>query len=231
MNSEEVIIFGASSGIGLATACMLAAKQHKVIAVSRQAEKNRKLMVTANIKPVNLDFSDRETVESLFQQHPDIKHIALSVSAELIFGPLKELDMVAVKNAYERIWNYLAIIQLGLKFLPTLNSVTLVSGAIARKNIPGILAVKLPTVSIHEIVRLLAKEIAPIRINAISPGPTNTALYDKFPNKESIMSDMKENNPLKRIAEPDEIAEAIAFVIHNQNITGAIIDIDGGEGL
>jgi NAD(P)-dependent dehydrogenase (short-subunit alcohol dehydrogenase family) len=231
MNNEDVIIFGASSGIGFSTACLLEAKQYKVIAVSRNAERNKELVAATNIKPVNLDVSNIEEIESLFKQHQNIKHIVLSISAELIFSPLKELDIATVKNAYERIWNYLAIIQSGLKFLPALSSVTLVSGSIARKNISGTLGVKLPTVSIHEIVRLLAKEIAPIRINAISPGPTNTALYDKFPNKETIMRDMKENNPLKRIAEPDEIAEAIAFVIHNKNMTGAIIDIDGGDGL
>lgn len=81
------------------------------------------------------------------------------------------------------------------------------------------------------MAKTLAIELAPIRVNVVSPGVTNTPLYNGFINKETMLQDIVNGLPLKRLADPFEIANAVLFTTLNKNLTGAIIDIDGGESL
>jgi len=72
----------------------------------------------------------------------------------------------------------------------------------------------------------LAKELAKygVRVNAIAPGPVDTGLLN-----EEIKEKLKELAPLKRIAEPEEIAHAAKFLIENKYVTGEVLDVNGGR--
>ncbi len=71
-------------------------------------------------------------------------------------------------------------------------------------------------------------ELAPIRINAVSPGVTDTPLYG---DNRKILLDFVQNDPLKRVATSEEIAQVIYFVSNHPQMTGAIVSCDGGAHL
>lgn len=123
------------------------------------------------------------------------------------------------------------MIKTAIQKLSNLESFIFISGSIYKKNIPSTLIPKITCVAINEMVKTLALEIVPVRINVVSPGVTNTPLYDVFENKTEMLSEMANNVPLKRVATSEEIAEAIMLVLSNKNMTGAIIDCDGGATL
>ena len=82
-------------------------------------------------------------------------------------------------------------------------------------------------------MRSLALELAPRRVNAISPGITDTPFYSRMPDatKEERFAEMESSLPVGRIGRPCDIAEGIRFLICNEFTTGTTLDVDGGARL
>ena len=231
MNTHyDVIIFGGSSGIGLASALLFKSQNLSVLSISRNAELKTQLR-DAKIDAINCNITSQTAIKELFTKLQSVKHIVLTVSSEMYFESINNLNIDKAKEVYDKVWHYISIIQESLNHFDDLESITLISGAIADTNAPDTIALKLLASSTNQIAKTLAVEIAPIRINAVAPGITNTPLFDAFDNKEQMINDFANGTPLKRVAQPKEIAEAISFVTLNKNMTGAIINIDGGAVL
>jgi NAD(P)-dependent dehydrogenase (short-subunit alcohol dehydrogenase family) len=79
----------------------------------------------------------------------------------------------------------------------------------------------------------MAVELAPIRVNVVRPGIVDTPLLDRLvPNgREQVMEAMAKRVPLGRVAQPEEIADGILFLMTNQYVTGSTLTIDGGSSL
>ncbi len=226
----DVVVFGGTSGIGLASSLGFKKRGFSVLSVSRNANSTQNIK-NHDILVKDLNILDIDLTTKFIAGIQSVKHVILSVSMPLQFDKLKDLMISDAKHSYEQIWAYLAIIQEFCKKTNAPESITVVSGAIAKTNAKGTIALKLKASTLNEIVKTLAVELAPIRINAISPYATYTPLYDQFENKEQMFIDMANAIPLKRIASPDEIADAVIFATLNKNVTGSIIDIDGGSSL
>ncbi|MCE3269142.1 MAG: Short chain dehydrogenase [Burkholderiales bacterium] len=230
MNNYDVLVFGGSSGIGLASAIEFSKNNLYVLSLSRNATASDELK-TKGIAAMNYNILDTAVLPTLLQTTPLVKHIVLTTLFPLPWGLLKDIDICESKNYFEQLWSYLLIIKEACNSLRHLESITVISGAISKNNKAGTINVKLMASSLNEVAQTLAVEIAPIRINVVAPGLVDTPLYDSMTNKEQIFNEFKSNVPLQRVGQPDEIAKAIFFVASNKNMTGAIIHIDGGATL
>jgi len=88
--------------------------------------------------------------------------------------------------------------------------------------------------AIEGLTRSLAAELSPsVRVNALAPSLTNTNLASRFLNTEEKLNFQSEKNPLKKIGEAKDIAEAAEFLLTPRSswITGQIIHIDGGDSV
>ncbi len=80
--------------------------------------------------------------------------------------------------------------------------------------------------------RTLARELAPIRVNVLSPGFVDTPAYDAMPaDAANLYRRMAEAAPIGRIGAADELADAVVFLLGNGFTTGAVLDVDGGRRL
>jgi NAD(P)-dependent dehydrogenase (short-subunit alcohol dehydrogenase family) len=201
------------------------------LGVASRSAASRANVKELGIAAVDFDITDSNALDHLINQYPSIQHLIITSSAPLLFQNVAELELNAARQSFEKFWNYLAVIQAFTNNVKTLQSVTIVSGAIAKKNLPGILIPKVTHQALNDMVKVLALEFAPIRINAISPGPTDTALYDDAEDRKTLLDNMAKDVPLKRIAHSNEVAAAIVFAVTNKNMTGSIIDVDGGAHL
>jgi len=112
-------------------------------------------------------------------------------------------------------------------------SFVLFSGVAAAKIAVGTLGVAMTNAAADTLIRSLALELAPIRVNAISPGVIDTGAWDALgeKGKADYFADISTRNPARRIGTPDDIAAAVLFALTNTFLTGQTLHIDGGEPL
>jgi NAD(P)-dependent dehydrogenase (short-subunit alcohol dehydrogenase family) len=117
--------------------------------------------------------------------------------------------------------------------MPSDGSFVFFSGSSARKPAAGMLAVGATNAAVDAVTRSLAVELAPIRVNAISPGTIDTGAYDALGEqaKTALFAARAASNPARRIGSADDIAAAVVFALTTPFMTGVSLAIDGGEPL
>jgi NAD(P)-dependent dehydrogenase (short-subunit alcohol dehydrogenase family) len=112
-------------------------------------------------------------------------------------------------------------------------SFTLFSGVAATRIAVGTLAVAITNGAADILARSLALELAPIRVNAVSPGVIDTGAWDAFgeQGKADYFADIAARNPARRIGTVADIADGVLFAMTNTFLTGVTLHIDGGEPL
>ena len=137
--------------------------------------------------------------------------------------------MQGYRNSFHKLWGYANVIRYGIKNLSKNGNVVLVSGSPARKPKPGFVAVSSAGGAVEAFVRAITHELAPIRINLISPGVIDTPMSPlKGKARKDFYKNATKDNIIKRAGTANEVAKAIIFAIENEFITGTTIDIDGG---
>jgi NAD(P)-dependent dehydrogenase (short-subunit alcohol dehydrogenase family) len=117
--------------------------------------------------------------------------------------------------------------------MPEDGSFVFFSGSSARKPAGGMLAVGATNAAVDALTRGLAVELAPIRVNAISPGTIDTGAYDALgeEKKAELFAARAATSPARRVGRPEEIAEAVVFALGSTFLTGVSLGVDGGEPL
>lgn len=213
---SKVLIVGGSSGIGLATAELFSKNQHEVVSISR------------NTTP-SLDFANETAVKAFFESHTDFDYVIVTATMPLAMGSFLSINLKDAKTFFDKFWGIAYVIRYAAEYSKHLKAISVVSGAAADKRGAPFTFLATNGVAIHALIESLAVELAPLRINAISPGLTRTPLYGETPRE--TLQEWADASPLKRLASADEIAEVIHFVTVHPQMTGAIIAVDAGARL
>jgi len=226
---KKAVVFGGTSGIGLATAKMLAEGGATVIAISRNPSKVGQL--PAGITTQSCDVRDAASMETLFNKlAPFDILVSAATGGDRAIGPFLEMDMEGFKGSFDKLWGYANVVRYGAKHLTDGGSITLVSGAPARNCRPGQIALSSVGSAVEAMARAAAREVAPrIRINIVSPGTIDTPMISvQGAEREELYNKITQNNLIPRSGTADEVAEGIMFVIKNEFVTGTTVDVDGG---
>ena len=231
LHGKNVVIIGGTSGIGLATAVMAQAAGANVWAASRTQEK---ISQAAALHPLirfsQVDTHDPDGLKALFASVGPIDHlVGAATGATRTTAPFMDQTDDQVRAAFDKFWGYTHVVRTGVPFLSETASITLVSGTPARRCNPGMISVSCTGCAVEGLVRALAKELAPRRVNAVAPGIIDTPMFDHFGDKKSAtMAAIGKGMPLGRVGLPEEVAEALILAMANHYMTGVVIDIDGG---
>ena len=157
-------------------------------------------------------------------------------AATLLFSPKLAGDSSAMKEAIDtRFWGSYYVAKYAAPKMAEDGSITFTTGTAARKPIPGGAVVSASCGAVEALARALALELAPIRVNTVAPGLTDTPLHERMAgSKERAakrIADGAARLPLKRAGRPEDIAEAVLFLMKNRFITGITLTIDGGHML
>lgn len=230
---KNVVIIGGTAGIGLATAMAAADAGATVWAAGRsQAHRERAEQLSEGRFQVRqADTHDEEQLKALFDEAGKIDHlVSAAIGGERTLKPFLEQTEAQFKAAYDKLWGYAKVVRTGVDYLPKEGSITLVSGSPARKIVPAQSALSCVGASVENLVRCLAVEVAPIRVNVVSPGTVDTAMFDWMgEEKEEKLKAATASNLIKRPGRPEEIAAGILFVMSNEFVTGTTVDVDGGR--
>ena len=225
---KKAIVFGGTSGIGLSATQMLSDKGANVIALSRNPDKLKNIPKNVTTKKMNV--LDRDALEKFFQEVGEYDILVNSATGGArAVGPFLSMDLDGYRASFDKLWGYTNVVRYGTKFLKDNGNIVLVSGSPARKCRPGQIAISSVGGAVEAFARGIAPEIAPKRINIVSPGIIDTPMSPlQGKEREDYYKNTTNNNLIPRAGTPDEVATGIIFAIENEFITGTTIDIDGG---
>ena len=225
---KKAIIFGGTSGIGLAAAKQLAALGAEVIAISRNPDKAGDLPDGISLR--QCDTLDRHAMQALFKECApfDILISAATGGARAV-GPFLEMDMDGYQGSFAKLWGYANVVRYGTEHMSEDGSIVLVSGAPARNTKPGQVAIGSVGGAVEAMVRAVAPEIAPRRLNVVSPGQIDTPMVAlEGDARKEFYDKMTAGHIIPRAGTADEVAMGIVFMVQNDFVTGTTIDVDGG---
>ena len=228
--NKKIVIAGGTSGIGLATAQLFAAAKASVTVTGRNQEKLR-AAEQAGFKTAGVDSSNRSAIDAFFKAHGPIDHLVIAVSGSKGAGNFKDLSLDTLREGFEqKFWAQLHTIQAALPYMQTGGSITLITAISAIAELPGVSGLAAINGALELMVPILAKELKPLRINAVSPGVVDTSWWDFLPQeaRQATFAQFSTQIAVGRVAQPDEIAQAILFVAGNGYMTGKVIGCDGG---
>ena len=232
LENKKVVVMGATSGIGLATAIAAKAEGAQVWGLSRTAEKvSRAAAGHPDIEFQQLDTHDIAGLNAFFDQLGQIDHlVGAATGADRTMAPFIEQTDEQFREAFNKFWGYCNLVRQAVPHLTPQGSITLVSGIPARKCNPGMSSISCTGAAVEALTRALALELSPRRVNAVAPGIIDTAMFDRFGDKKpAALEQMGKNIPLGRVGQADEVASAIIQTMVNSYMTGTILDVDGGS--
>ncbi len=228
IQGKKAIVFGGSSGIGLATTKQLIEKGATVIAVSRNPDKAGDM--PAGVTLAACDVTDEAAVAKMLDEHaPYDILVSAATGGARAAGPFLEMDMEGYKGSFAKLWGYANVVRHGAKHVPDNGAIVLVSGSPARKCKPGQVAISSVGGAVEALVRAIARELSPRRINVVSPGTIDTPMVAlEGDARREMYENVTKNNLIPRPGKPEEVAQGIIFVIENDFVTGTTVDVDGG---
>ena len=230
---KNVVIIGGTAGIGLAAAIAASDLGANVWAAGRSEGhiESAKAISNGKFEVRQADTHDAEALEAIFKEVGTIDHlVSAAVGGERTLKPFLEQTEDQFKAAYDKLWGYGKVVRTGAPYLAEDGSRTLVSGSPARKINPSQSALSCVGASVENMVRCLAVEMAPIRVNVVSPGTVDTAMFDWMGDeKGGKLSAMTAGHLIKRAGSSEEVAAGMIFVMQNNFVTGTTVDVDGGR--
>ena len=230
---QRILIIGGSNGMGLAAARQLAAMQAEVLIVGRTQEKLDQALcsIEGRASGYVADFTDAEALNALFQRIGHIDHLVLAASAHAAWGPFSSITASMLRSTLEgKLLGYWQALQAALPHLRRDGSVVMLSGAASRTAMPGTAGLAAVNGAITQMAQTLARELAPLRVNVVSPGLVDTPAYDALPAdaKAGMFAGAAKSLPVGRTGTSEDIAQAIVYLLANGFTTGAVLDVDGG---
>ncbi|SJZ63021.1 NAD(P)-dependent dehydrogenase, short-chain alcohol dehydrogenase family [Chitinophaga eiseniae] len=232
--NSRVIIAGGSSGIGLATAALLIAENARVTITGRSEERLQEAARSVPAATAVLDSNDRSALDRFFAALGSIDHLVIALSGAKGAGMFRDLPLDDLRAGFEgKFWPQLQTLQAALPYMHAGGSITLITAISAIAKNPGTAGLAAINGGLEAMVPGLAKELQPLRINAVSPGVVDTPWWNFLPAdvKADTFSTYAGQLPTGKIATAADIAEAVLFLMRNSNTTGTILRCDGGFSL
>jgi NAD(P)-dependent dehydrogenase (short-subunit alcohol dehydrogenase family) len=233
---KRVVILGGSSGIGLAVAEHASSQGANVVVVSSNPERIQKAVESlgGSAEGQTADLSDECSVAALFTRLGPLDHLVFTAGDSLQLNELADTDLTQARRAFElRYWSALAAVKYASPHIRKGGSIVLTTGIAGLRPQKGWVIAASVCGTIEALTRALAVELAPIRVNAVSPGVVRTNLWQNMPaaERENLFESVGKSLPVGRVGEADDIAQAYLFLMQEGFSTGQTVVVDGGTVL
>lgn len=225
---KKIVVVGGSSGIGLATAELAKQEGADVVIASRSAAKLDPVAERLKVTAIPVDVTSDQSVAELFRRAGPVDHVVLT-AAQLRTGPFKTVAMEDVRATMEaKFWGAWRVAR-EAEIRPG-GSLTLVTGFLSVRPRPNSAIIGAANGALESLARALALELAPVRVNAVSPGVIDTPIRAAMPEaaRKEMLAKTAAALPVGRVGMAEDIARQIASFMANGFATGSIVYIDGG---
>jgi NAD(P)-dependent dehydrogenase (short-subunit alcohol dehydrogenase family) len=233
LNGKHIVILGGTAGIGLAVAEAAVRDGARVVVASSNRARVDKALAQLGHGATGhaVDLRSEPAVRALFERLGSIDHLVFTAGEELVLGRLAELGLDKARQFFElRYWGALAAVKAAYPYLARDGSIVLTSGAAGHRPHPGFVIGASICAAMEAVARTLAVELAPIRVNVVTPGYVDTELWSNVPAdaRKQMFRDAAAKLPAGRIGTPADVAEHYLGFMRGRYVTGQALIVDGG---
>jgi NAD(P)-dependent dehydrogenase (short-subunit alcohol dehydrogenase family) len=233
LEGKSVLVLGRETGIARAVTLLARSEGARVVVAGRDRAKLAAAHDDPDITAETVDITDDHSIAALAERVGPVDHVVSTASARAR-GKLADLDREKLQLSFDT--KVIGPTMLAKHFAPQMNesgSFVLFSGVNAFKVNVSYLGVAITNGAVDFLTPSLAVELAPTRVNTISPGVIDTGAWDSLgeDGKRHYFAHVSDSNPARRIGTSDDVACAVLFAMTNSFMSGVTLKIDGGEPL
>lgn len=233
LDGKTIVIFGGSSGIGLATAQAAAAEGANVVIASGNQSRIDLALTTLpkNSRGFAIDLNKEENIKDFFSQFGALDHLVYTAGENLNLQIIRQTDITAARRFFNlRYWGAYTSIKYAAPLIRTGGSISLISGTANARPGKGWSIASSICGAVEGLVRAMAVELAPIRVNSVVPGVIETNLWNGMSeeNKAALFQSMADTLLVGRAGQAEDIALAFVYLMKQKFGTGQNIVVDGG---
>ncbi len=233
LDGKRVVILGGTSGIGFAVAQAAAGEGAQVVVASRNSERLDRALAGlpegSEGRVTNL--LNNGEIEALFEHLGEFDHLVYTAGEALRIAPLRAMDISVARGFFElRYWGALTAAKAALGKLRPGGSIVFTSGVAGARPGNGWSVASSICSAMEGLTRALAVELAPIRVNIVSPGVVRTALWREMDEaaRDALYASAAARLPVGHVAEASEIAQRYLYLMRQTYVTGQVLALDGG---
>lgn len=222
---SKVLILGGSSGIGLALAQAIKAQGGEPVVVGR----NQAKLEATGFRSLVADITKEADVARIFAEPVD--HVVVT-AVTVGYGPIATMDEATMRAVIDGKLMAALFVAKHAKINPG-GSITFTSGINKDRPIRGSSVTTAVNGALGAFAKAMALELAPTRVNCVSPGWVETPVWDALmgEKKTTAWADTAKKLPVGRIGQPADLAQAFMFLMENEFTTGTTLHVDGGHAL
>jgi NAD(P)-dependent dehydrogenase (short-subunit alcohol dehydrogenase family) len=233
LSNTRVVVLGGTSGIGLAVAEAALRDGAEVVVASSNADRVRETVAQlgAGAEGHAVDLTDEAAVRDMFSRIGAFDHLVFTAGESLQLGPLADIALDSARRFFElRYWGALTAAKYGAPLIRPGGSIVFTSGIAGARPQAGWALGASICAAMEGLTRALAVELAPLRVNIVSPGFVRTPLWRDLPDadREAMYAAAGAKLPVGRVGEAADLAEAYLFLMHQGFATGQTFVVDGG---
>jgi NAD(P)-dependent dehydrogenase (short-subunit alcohol dehydrogenase family) len=228
---QRVVVVGGTSGMGRATASAAAEAGAEVIAAGRRAAADHP--PAPNVTHATVDVTDESSVEGLFAGLDRVDHLFVSASPGRP-GPLLEQDLAAARSFVDgKLLGTWMCARYAAPLMTAGGSMTFITGVAAVRPPGNAALVTAAFAAVEALAPALALELAPVRVNVIRPGYTDSDMWSSLTDaaRDDLRARVRAAMPVGRMGTPEDIAQAALFLMTSPQTTGIVLEVSGGESL
>lgn len=235
LTNQTVLVIGGSSGIGQGIAAEALREGASVVLVSRSADRlegaARELAPLGAVRTLAADMTDEGAARAVFAEVPSVHHV-ITTAVMANYQPVREMDVAKARRLVDSKL-ILGILVAKYARFEGGGSFTLTSGVATDRPGPGGSMIAAVNGATESLVRALSLELAPVRVNGLSPGWVDTPFWDSLAGDAKVerLAAQARRLPVGRVGAPSDLAAAALFLMTNGFTTGEVLHVDGGHRL
>ncbi|POX48205.1 SDR family oxidoreductase [Streptomyces sp. Ru72] len=233
LRGQRIVVVGGTSGIGLAVAEGAAREGAEVVVASRRQESVDGALkrLPPGAEGHTLDATDEAAVRDFFERIGGFDHLVYTAGESLLMESFLESDLPRARRFLDtRLWGAYTAVKHGAPSIRKGGSVVLTTGIAGQRPLPGTTVAASLCGAMESLTRALALELAPVRVNVVSPGVVRTELWRDMTEEDrrGLFESSAAALPVGRVGTPEDVAEAYLYLMRGGYSTGSVVVVDGG---
>jgi len=236
LKDKKVLLFGGSSGLGLATAKAAAAEGAIVTIVSGNQQRLDLALqhLPASATGQAIDLSQEKNIQQFFAAAGKFDHFIYTAGENIKLNQISDTDIDTARGFFNlRYWGAFAAVKYGESHINPGGSISLTGGIAGARPGKGWSVASSICGMMEGFTRAMAVELAPIRVNCVVPGVIRTDLWSSMPeaDREQLYTSVGNSILLQRVGEAEDIAQTFCYLMKQTFGTGQCLTVDGGAVL